>query len=146
VNRPRSLDRRDAHSLPSEQRRMKIFPSGNLIMELVAPAFRFLTILVLAGLSFAQSVEQRSTGSPEGIAFFEKNVRPLLASRCYGCHNSAQLKPMGGLVLDSRAGMLRGGQSGVPSIVPGKPEESLLVKAVRGTNENLSPTFAVGPI
>src|SRR3954451_11335868 len=106
-------------------------------MAAAALPFRILIIPVLAGASFGQSVQERDPGSPEGIAFFEKNVRPVLAQRCYGCHSSAQPKPMGGLALDSRAGMLRGGQSGVPSIVPGNPEESLLLKAVRGSNKNL---------
>src|SRR5450432_149399 len=70
--------------------------------------------------------------SPEGIAFFEKFIRPLLASNCYACHSSKAARPMAGLLLDSRAGMLRGGKSGLPAIVAGKPEESLLIAAVTG--------------
>jgi hypothetical protein len=75
--------------------------------------------------------------SPDGIAFFEKNIRPLLAANCYGCHSSKLDKPMGGLLLDSRAGMMRGGKSGVAVIVPGKPEESLLMGAVLGNKPDL---------
>jgi hypothetical protein len=60
--------------------------------------------------------------------FFERSVRPLLASRCLGCH--AGDKPAAGLRLDGRDRLLRGGQSG-PAAVPGRPDESLLVKAVR---------------
>jgi hypothetical protein len=75
--------------------------------------------------------------SPEGIAFFEKNIRPLLVANCYACHSSKLDKPMGGLLLDSRAGMLGGGKSGVAVIVPGKPEESLLLGAVRGNKPDL---------
>jgi hypothetical protein len=71
--------------------------------------------------------------TPDGIAYFEKNIRPLLADNCYGCHSSKAAKPMSGLLLDSKAGMLRGGASGAPAIVPGKPDESLIVTAVRGT-------------
>jgi len=59
--------------------------------------------------------------------FFEKKVKPLLSSRCWSCH-SEQAK--GGLRLDSRARALQGGDLGVV-IVPGKPAESLLVKAIR---------------
>jgi hypothetical protein len=73
----------------------------------------------------------------DGIAFFEKNIRPLLATNCYGCHSAKLAKPMSGLRLDSKAGMLKGGASGAPAVVPGKPEESLIVTAVRGTNPNL---------
>jgi hypothetical protein len=74
---------------------------------------------------------------PDGIAYFEQNIRPLLAANCYACHSSRLDKPMGGLLLDSRAGILKGGKSGVPALVPGKPEESLLLHAVLGTNKDL---------
>src|SRR3954464_946280 len=67
----------------------------------------------------------------DGIAFFEKNIRPLLPENCYSCHSSKLAKPMSGLVLDSKAGMLRGGASGAPAVVPGKPDESLIIAAVR---------------
>ena len=76
------------------------------------------------------------TSSPDGIAYFEQYIRPLLAANCYTCHSAKPDKPMGGLFLDSRAGMLKGGKSG-PVIVPGKPEESLLLGAVLGNNKDL---------
>src|SRR5262249_49066362 len=62
-----------------------------------------------------------------GEDFFEKKVRPLLVENCQTCHGPR--KQRGGLRLDSRAGVLTGGDSG-PAIVPGKPDESLLIKAV----------------
>src|SRR5438876_12133852 len=61
--------------------------------------------------------------------FFETKVRPILALECFACHTDSQL---GGLRLDSREAMLRGGKSG-PAIVPGDPEKSLLVLAIRQT-------------
>jgi hypothetical protein len=73
----------------------------------------------------------------EGIDYFEQNIRPLLAAKCYGCHSAKLEKPMGGLLLDSRAGMLRGGKSGVPVVVAGKPEESLVIAAVNGNSKDL---------
>jgi len=73
----------------------------------------------------------------DGIAFFEKNIRPLLAEHCYQCHSSKLNPPMGGLLLDSQAGMLRGGKSGSPVIVAGKPDDSLLIAAVRRVNKDL---------
>ncbi len=60
--------------------------------------------------------------------FFETKVRPVLVNRCYECHGNGQAK--GKLSLDSPAGALKGGENG-PSVVPGKPEESLLLDAVR---------------
>jgi mono/diheme cytochrome c family protein len=59
--------------------------------------------------------------------FFETKVRPILAGNCYDCHTFDQ---EGGLRVDSRESLVTGGDSG-PAIVPGKPEESLLVKAIR---------------
>ncbi|HVE38300.1 MAG TPA: PSD1 and planctomycete cytochrome C domain-containing protein [Planctomycetota bacterium] len=62
------------------------------------------------------------------IEFFEKNVRPVLVKYCYTCH-SASTNAKGGLRVDDRAGLLRGGSSG-PAVVPGNPEKSLLIQAV----------------
>ena len=61
--------------------------------------------------------------------FFEKKIRPVLAGSCYGCHNSKMKTPMGGLQIDTRDGLLRGGDSG-KAIVPGDPEMSRLIMAV----------------
>ncbi len=66
--------------------------------------------------------------APKTSDLFEKRIRPLLIEKCYGCH-SPDKKIKGGLRLDSRDGWAKGGDSG-PAIVPGKPEESLLLKAV----------------
>jgi len=84
-------------------------------------------------LVFAAVLSAQNAPAPQGIAFFETHIRPLLADNCYACHSSKLPKPMSGLLLDSRAGMLRGGASGSPAIVPGKPEESLVITAVRGS-------------
>ncbi len=69
------------------------------------------------------------------MAFFEQRVRPLLIARCYQCH-SEEKKVNGGLRLDSRRGLIEGGDSG-PAVTPGKPEESLLLKAVRYADADL---------
>jgi len=64
---------------------------------------------------------------PASVEFFEKSVRPILATRCQGCHGPA--KQQGGLRLDARAAILAGGSTG-PAVVPGNPKESLLVDAI----------------
>ncbi|HBI46813.1 MAG TPA: hypothetical protein DDY78_28760, partial [Planctomycetales bacterium] len=71
-----------------------------------------------------------------GVEFFEKNIRPLLANKCYQCHNRQSKKAKGGLLLDSQEGLLKGGDSG-PLVVTGDPDKSLLIKAVRYTDEDL---------
>jgi mono/diheme cytochrome c family protein len=62
------------------------------------------------------------------VEHFENKVRPLLAARCQKCHGAAKAK--GGLRLDTAAGLAKGGDSG-PVIIKGKPDESLLIQAVR---------------
>jgi hypothetical protein len=71
-----------------------------------------------------------SSPSAEDVAFFEKSVRPLLHQRCLACHSKQAKKQRGGLLLDSRAAVLQGGDTG-PAAVPGQPAKSLLVQAVR---------------
>jgi len=72
-----------------------------------------------------------------GIEFFEKHVRPVLVDNCYQCHSTdAEKGVKGGLLLDSRDAVLKGGDSG-PALIPGDPEKSLLIKAVRYADENL---------
>jgi hypothetical protein len=64
---------------------------------------------------------------PAWVEFFEQSVRPILVERCQGCHGRSKQK--GGLRLDSRQAALKGGSSG-PAVVPGQPEQSLLVSAI----------------
>jgi len=72
-----------------------------------------------------------------GVEFFEKHVRPVLVDHCYNCHSAGAEKGVkGGLLLDTRDGLLKGGDNG-PAIVAGDPEKSLLIKAVRYADENL---------
>ena len=65
----------------------------------------------------------------EQVEFFEKKVRPVLVNNCYRCHSKEASSLKGSLYLDSRSGVLSGGESG-PAIIPGKPEQSLIFKAV----------------
>ncbi len=74
--------------------------------------------------------------TPSETQFFENKIRPLLVNNCYKCHSSQAEKVKGGLLLDSRQGLLKGGESG-PAIVPGDPEQSRLIKAVRYTDPDL---------
>jgi hypothetical protein len=74
--------------------------------------------------------------TPDGVEFFEKKVRPVLAEHCYRCHSAQAKKPKGSLRLDSRAALLKGGDNG-PALVPGRPERSRLIDAVRYTNVDL---------
>ncbi len=81
----------------------------------------------LALLALAMLGLPASTGAQPPTDFFETRVRPVLAANCYACHARLQ---SGGLRVDSREALLEGGDSG-PAIVPGDPDGSLLVRAVR---------------
>ena len=79
-----------------------------------------LLLVVLTGRAHAQAAVDES--------FFEAKIRPILVEHCFKCHGPE--KTSGGLRLDSRASLLRGGQSGAV-VVPGQPEKSLLLQALR---------------
>jgi cytochrome c553 len=69
------------------------------------------------------------------LDFFESRVRPLLIQHCYKCHSTQAEKLKGGLMLDSAESILKGGDSG-PALVPGNPDKSLLIEAVRYEDED----------
>lgn len=68
--------------------------------------------------------------SSEQLAFFEKKIRPVLADKCHKCHSVTSKKLKADLYLDTREGLLKGGDSG-PALVPGDPEKSLLIEVIR---------------
>ncbi len=74
--------------------------------------------------------------TPAELDFFEKKIRPVLNDKCYSCHSVAEGKAKGGLVVDSKEALLKGGDTG-PSIVPGDPDKSLFIKAIRYTDADL---------
>lgn len=96
--------------------------------------FVAMTAVAIAAPLAAHASETRSP-TPGDVEFFEQKIRPLLVERCYQCH-SATKKVKGGLKLDSRQGWEKGGETG-PAVAPGKPDESLLVKAVRYQDADL---------
>ena len=95
---------------------------------------RITLILLTLGSSALAAV----TAAPrkEQVEFFESKVRPLLADRCYQCHSVEQGKSKGGLTLDTRPGWQKGSENG-PVIEPGKPEDSVLIKAISYADPDL---------
>ena len=92
-------------------------------------------VLGLAILSIAAPLHAQDSGS-DRLKLFEEKIRPVLATRCFVCHSTNAVKVQGGLLLDSPAGLKRGGNSG-EVIVPGDPEKSLLVHALRYQDKDL---------
>lgn len=98
-----------------------------------------LLVRLILGLLLAAALCQSvvaAESAPEALEFFEKRIRPILVEHCYECHSGASKEPGGGLQVDSRESLLEGGDSGT-AIVPGAPEKSLLLLAVRQTDKDL---------
>ena len=93
-------------------------------------------LLVAAAALPVRAADAPAALSPDDLQFFENRIRPVLAENCYQCHSRDADKLKGGLLLDTREGVLHGGDSG-PALVPGKPDESALVQAVRYTDPDL---------
>ncbi len=104
----------------------------------------FFTGLSFICLCWADLPLRAADPSPEQLEFFEKQVRPLLVERCQKCHGSDQQK--GGLRLDSRDALLKGGDSG-PAIQPGDVEAGLLIDAINYDPDGyqMPPTGKLAP-
>lgn len=94
------------------------------------------SVLAAGRLSAADSPAGALETDPQGAAFFESKVRPVLVRHCYACHSAQAGKSEGGLLLDTRAGLLKGGDRG-PAIVPGDVAGSLLLAAVSHADPDL---------
>ena len=85
------------------------------------------------------AVSAVATPAPEQIEFFEKKVRPVLAEQCYKCHGPEKQKA--DLRVDSRDALLKPGSDG-PAVVPGKPDESMLIKSIKHLGDMKMPEKA----
>ena len=101
----------------------------------------FVPVLV-ALLSAAAPALRAETDShagipPDQLAFFEKNIRPVLVESCYKCHSAQSEKVKGGLTVDTKHGLALGGESGHPGVTPGNLAESSIYEAMLWTNEDM---------
>lgn len=115
------------HALKGVKGRMGMPPTGNRIE---AHEFESLARWIAIGAPWPMSARE----------FFHARVQPLLQEKCLGCHAA---EPQGGLRMDSREALLKGGKSG-PALVPGDPGASLIVQAVSFQHElKMPPTGAL---
>ena len=94
--------------------------------------------MLLAALTMVIEVAghaNQASPTAQSAEYFEAKIRPVLAANCYTCHTDEKF---GGLRVDSREGLLKGGQSG-PAIVPGDPDKSLMIQAIRQTDKLKMP-------
>ena len=104
----------------------------------------FRNLLILTGLLLVarsdgqEIIDGQPSFTSEQIEFFESHVRPVLVEHCYDCHSTDAKEVEAGLLLDSRQGLLDGGDSGA-AIVVGKPAESLLIESVNYKSNEMPP-------
>ncbi|MCB9938368.1 MAG: PSD1 domain-containing protein [Planctomycetaceae bacterium] len=98
-------------------------------MRFLLNGLLLLSILAQFSWVLAEDAPPAPEFDAAAIEFFEKEVRPVLATRCYECHSADSEEPSGALRLDSRHAAIIGGDTG-PAVVPNKPEESLLIDAI----------------
>lgn len=98
--------------------------------------------MMLLGQATVSLAVEPSRPTPDQLKFFENKVRPLLSQHCFKCHGPK--KQQGKLRLDARANLITGGESG-PSIVPGKPTDSLLIDAVNYGSLEMPPSGKLSP-
>jgi hypothetical protein len=103
----------------------------------LALAIASLAILLLVDASIVRADDAKPI-DPKKVEFFEARIRPVLIEHCYECHSAKSKEVKGQLLVDSAAGLLRGGDSG-PAIVAGKPDASLLIEALRYEGVEMPP-------
>jgi hypothetical protein len=111
-------------------------PAPNAFPRLRLKWERLLALLALFSIAATNRGSAAEPLTREESDFFEKAIRPLLEERCLECHSQRFGKTKGGLSLDSREGLLMGGESG-PAAVPGDPEKSRIIIAVRRHDTDL---------
>lgn len=100
-----------------------------------------LSLLVIA-ITVLVAGDAAANPTDSGLAFFENSIRPVLVKHCYECHSAdaaAKGKLQASLSLDSKQGLLTGGESG-PAIVPGDIEQSLLIRALKYESYEMPPS------
>src|SRR4051794_26553574 len=93
-------------------------------------------VAVVLGLLCVHAKAGAQPPDAKGLALFESTIRPVLVKECYQCHSAEAVKNKklrGGLQLDTRDGIRKGGDTG-PAVVPGDPKKSLLIAALRYDN------------
>jgi hypothetical protein len=93
-------------------------------------------VLLLFVLPVAPLAAQQA--DPQGVEFFEKKIRPVLAEHCYKCHSTQSKEVKGGLLLDTRDGIRKGGETG-HGVIPGNVDDSLVIQALRHESFEMPP-------
>lgn len=98
-----------------------------------------LAVLTSAFAARLEAADGHTKLDPKHVEFFEAKIRPVLVDKCYSCHSATSKALRGGLLLDTKQGLLVGGDSG-PAIEPGKPADSLLIQALKFEGFEMPPS------
>jgi hypothetical protein len=109
--------------------------TGVVVLPAIAQIARAPVPAAKAGTAVA-GVGDKEPVNPAGVEFFEKKVRPVLAQYCYACHSEGAKRSLGNFTLDTRKGMMHGGQGGV-ALMPGDPDHSRFIEAIRYAQPDL---------
>ncbi len=104
--------------------------------------FCLFSLCVIGNSRGAQAAEKTLSG--EELTFFKSKIEPVLIGQCYDCHSAISEKAKGGLLLDSRANVAKGGESG-DVVVPGDPEASLIIDALHYGEFEMPPSDPLPP-
>jgi len=110
-----------------------------MICRRLAAILGFAVVSQLVGQVAAKDGGDAPAQNAAGIAFFEAKIRPVLVEKCYSCHSASADELKAGLHLDSREGILTGGDSG-PAAVPGNSADSLIIQAIRYDGYEMPPS------
>jgi Protein of unknown function (DUF1549)/Protein of unknown function (DUF1553)/Planctomycete cytochrome C len=106
-------------------------------MKPTAPFLAAFLLVSIPTASRAAEADGHAGIPPDQLAFFEKNIRPVLVQSCYKCHSAEAEKVKGGLTVDTKQGLLLGGESGHPGVTPGNAAESSIFQAMLWTDEDM---------
>ncbi|NBP81838.1 DUF1549 domain-containing protein, partial [bacterium] len=123
---------------PSERMLRERLGDANQLLHAHTLLMKNLTALLLAVLAMPCAASGDDLPA-DAVEFFERKIRPVLVQHCYECHSADADVLQGGLMLDSRAGLLAGGDSG-PGLVPHDPAASLLLSSLRYDGFEMPPT------
>jgi hypothetical protein len=100
-----------------------------------------LLVFLMGESGQAETNTDADAGTTAGIEFFRERIEPVLETHCYACHSAREEMFEGNLQLDTRAGLLQGGDSG-PAVIPGDPDGSLMLQAMRHQGREMPPDEA----
>ena len=118
--------------------RIRVLVPGEVPVRRVRPRFAALEVFCLLLLCMVcRNVAAAATVKADGMAFFENRIRAVLVKHCHECHSATGKELKGGLRVDSREALLKGGATGL-AVVPGDPANSLLLLAVHHEEPDLA--------